>query len=136
MKFGIMNLFPADDGGGSGHRVLRETLEEIQLADELGFDSVWLAEHHFSEYGILGHPLQFGMAIAERTKNITIGTAVLVLSISRPASAGRGDRHPGRAERGPSRCWRRARFYQPREFAGFGSRSKNPGPATTRHSRS
>lgn len=118
MKFGIMNLFPADDGGGSGHRVLRETLEEIQLADELGFDSVWLAEHHFSEYGILGHPLQFGMAIAERTKNITIGTAVLVLPFHDPLRlaeeiATLDVLSQGRLAIGVGRG------YQPREFAGF-----------------
>lgn len=118
MKFGIMNLFPADDGGGSGHRVLRETLEEIQLADELGFDSVWLAEHHFSEYGILGHPLQFGMAIAERTKNITIGTAVLVLPFHDPLRlaeeiATLDVLSEGRLVVGVGRG------YQPREFAGF-----------------
>lgn len=83
MKFGIMNLFPVADGA-SDHAVLRDTLDEIQLADELGFDSVWLAEHHFSKYGILGSPLNFGMAVAERTKNITIGTAVLVIPLHDP----------------------------------------------------
>lgn len=83
MKFGIMNLFPVADGA-SDHDVLRDTLDEIQLADELGFDSVWLAEHHFSKYGILGSPLNFGMAVAERTKNITIGTAVLVIPLHDP----------------------------------------------------
>ncbi len=118
MKFGIMNLFPADDGGGSGGRVLRETLEEIQVADELGFDSVWLAEHHFSEYGILGHPLQLGMAIAERTKNITIGTAVLVLPFHDPVRlaeeiATLDVMSQGRLAVGVGRG------YQPSEFAGF-----------------
>ena len=55
MKFGIMNLFPADEG--NDHQIVRETLEEIQIADDLGYDSCWLAEHHFSRYGILGNPL-------------------------------------------------------------------------------
>lgn len=120
MKFGIMNLFPANDGGPgrSDHSVLRETLDEIQMADELGFDSVWLAEHHFSEYGILGHPLQFGMAIAERTKNITIGTAVLVLPFHDPLRlaeeiATLDVLSEGRLAIGVGRG------YQPREFAGF-----------------
>ena len=65
MKFGIMNLFPGMEKV-SDYEVFHNTLAEIQLADELGFDSVWLAEHHFSRYGILGSPLTFGMAIAAR----------------------------------------------------------------------
>ncbi|MDX6739439.1 LLM class flavin-dependent oxidoreductase [Actinocorallia sp. A-T 12471] len=118
MKFGIMNLFPVSDGA-SDQQVLRETLEEIQLADELGFDSVWLAEHHFSKYGILGSPLQFGMAVAERTKRITIGTAVLVLPFHDPLRlaedvAALDVMSGGRVVIGVGRG------YQPKEFAGFG----------------
>ena len=37
MKFGIMNLFPAE--GANDHKVLQDTLEEIQFADQLGFDT-------------------------------------------------------------------------------------------------
>ncbi|MFG2043486.1 LLM class flavin-dependent oxidoreductase [Dactylosporangium sp. NPDC048998] len=118
MKFGIMNLFPASDGT-SDHQVLRETLDEIQLADELGFDSVWLAEHHFSKYGILGGPVNFGMAVAERTKRITIGTAVVVLPLHNPLRlaediAALDVLSGGRVSIGVGRG------YQPSEFAGFG----------------
>ena len=117
MKFGVQNLFPAE--GDDDHRVLLETLEEIQIADELGFDSAWLAEHHFSRYGILGSPLLLGAAIAERTKRIRIGTAVVVLPFHNPLrlaedaatldilSGGRLDLGVGRG-------------YQPGEFKGFG----------------
>lgn len=119
MKFGIMNLFPASDGASSDNQVLRQTLDEIQFADELGFDSVWLAEHHFSKYGILGSPMNFGMAIAERTKNITIGTAVLVLPLHDPLRlaediAALDVLSGGRVSIGVGRG------YQPAEFAGFG----------------
>ena len=77
MKFGIMNLLPFAEGKSSAD-IFRETLEETAYAEELGFDSVWLAEHHFSRYGILGNPLVLGAAIAERTKRIRIGTAVVI----------------------------------------------------------
>lgn len=118
MKFGIMNLFPVSEGS-SDHQVLRDTLDEIQLADELGFDSVWLAEHHFSEYGILGSPLHFGMAIAERTQQITIGTAVLVIPLHDPLRlaediAALDVLSGGRVSIGVGRG------YQPKEFNGFG----------------
>ena len=117
MKFGIQNLFPAD--GPDEHSVLQETLEEIRLADELGFDSAWLAEHHFSRYGLLGNPLLLGAAVAESTRNIRIGTAVVVLPFHNPLrlaedaatldilSGGRLDLGIGRG-------------YQPGEFKGFG----------------
>jgi len=118
VKFGIMNLFPVADGA-SDHQVLRETLDEIQLADELGFDSIWLAEHHFSKYGILGSPVNFGMAVAERTRRITIGTAVLVLPLHHPLRlaediAALDVLSGGRVTIGVGRG------YQPAEFAGFG----------------
>lgn len=117
MKFGIMNLFPVSEGG-SDHQTLRDTLDEIQLADELGFDSVWLAEHHFSSYGILGSPLNFGMAVAERTKRITIGTAVLVIPLHDPIRLAEDIAtldvlSGGRVMIGVGRG------YNPREFAGF-----------------
>ncbi|MDI5941550.1 LLM class flavin-dependent oxidoreductase [Micromonospora sp. DH15] len=113
-----MNLFPVSDGT-SDHQVLRETLDEIQLADELGFDSIWLAEHHFSKYGILGSPVNFGMAVAERTRRITIGTAVLVLPLHHPLRlaediAALDVLSGGRVRIGVGRG------YQPAEFAGFG----------------
>src|SRR4051794_35449106 len=96
-----------------------EALEDIKLADELGYDSVWLAEHHFSRYGLLGNPLVFGAAIAQMTQNIRIGTAVAVLPFHNPLrlaedaatldilSGGRFDLGVGRG-------------YQPKEFNGFG----------------
>lgn len=118
MKFGIMNLFPLSEGGND-HQVYHDTLREIELADELGFDSVWLAEHHFSKYGILGNPLNFAMAVAARTKNITIGTAVLVLPLHDPLRlaediAALDVMSQGRVTIGVGRG------YQPSEFAGFG----------------
>ena len=82
MKFGVMNLFPAE--GADDAQVLHDTLEEIEIADQLGFDSCWLAEHHFSRYGILGNPLMLGAAIAQRTRTITIGTAVVVVPLHDP----------------------------------------------------
>jgi alkanesulfonate monooxygenase SsuD/methylene tetrahydromethanopterin reductase-like flavin-dependent oxidoreductase (luciferase family) len=127
VKFGVMNLFPAE--GASDHLVLRETLEEIRFADELGFDSAWLAEHHFSRYGILGNPLLVGAAIAEATERIRVGTAVVVLPFHDPIrlaedaatldviSNGRLDLGIGRG-------------YQPQEFAGFGI---DPAESKTRY---
>jgi natural product biosynthesis luciferase-like monooxygenase protein len=60
-------------------------IEQIVWADELGFATVWLTEHHFSPYGgTLPNPAVFGAAIAARTRRIRIGTAVTVLPLHNP----------------------------------------------------
>jgi alkanesulfonate monooxygenase SsuD/methylene tetrahydromethanopterin reductase-like flavin-dependent oxidoreductase (luciferase family) len=58
---------------------IREELEFCVKAESLGFDSVWLTEHHFSNYGLIPDPLQALSHIAARTTDIQLGTAVLVL---------------------------------------------------------
>ena len=117
MKFGVQNLFPAE--GEDDHRVLEEAIEDIKIADDLGFDSVWLTEHHFSRYGILGNPLVLGAAIAQMTTQITIGTAVVVVPFHNPLRLAEDAAtldiiSRGRLELGIGRG------YQPKEFAGFG----------------
>ena len=49
MKFGLFILpsWPEQEPSHQ-HRVFGEAIEQIQYAEELGFDSVWLAEHHFT----------------------------------------------------------------------------------------
>lgn len=56
-----------------------DTLDEIALADELGFDAIWLAEHHFTDDGWSPSPLTLAAAVATRTKQAKIGTFVLLL---------------------------------------------------------
>lgn len=66
-------------------RLLRETVETFRVAEELGFDSVWVAQHHFrSRVGTLPSPLPFLAAVAERTSRIRLGTAVVILPAEQP----------------------------------------------------
>jgi alkanesulfonate monooxygenase SsuD/methylene tetrahydromethanopterin reductase-like flavin-dependent oxidoreductase (luciferase family) len=119
VKFGVMNLFSVPRGAGTDQAIIHEHLEEVQLADELGFDTVWLAEHHFSHYGVAGSPLLMGAAVAERTQRITIGTAVLVLPFYNPLRLAEEIATLDVLSRGRVivGC---GRGYQPVEFAGFG----------------
>jgi alkanesulfonate monooxygenase SsuD/methylene tetrahydromethanopterin reductase-like flavin-dependent oxidoreductase (luciferase family) len=118
MQFGLMYLF-SEYGNVPQAQVFSEFLEEIELAEELGFDAIWLPEHHFSVYGILGDTLTLAAAISQRTKRIKIGTSVVLLPLQHPVriaeQAALVDMlSEGRLLLGLGRA------YQPKEFAGFG----------------
>lgn len=58
---------------------IQEEVENLVLAEELGFDSVWITEHHFSDYSMSNDPLQLLTYIAGRTKSIRLGTQVIIV---------------------------------------------------------
>src|ERR1044071_4072923 len=59
--------------------VVHEHLAIGDLAEPLGFDSLWALEHHFTGYAMSPQPLQLLSYFAGRTKRVTLGTAVIVL---------------------------------------------------------
>jgi probable F420-dependent oxidoreductase len=59
-------------------------LDLIEKIDELGFDSVWLSEHHFADDGYCPSPLAVAAAIAARTQRVRIGTNIIVLPLHHP----------------------------------------------------
>jgi len=65
-------------------RIFGEMMEQIEYAEELGFDSVWIAEHHSSRYGICPSLMPLVTHVAARTKRIRIGTGVSVLPFYNP----------------------------------------------------
>jgi alkanesulfonate monooxygenase SsuD/methylene tetrahydromethanopterin reductase-like flavin-dependent oxidoreductase (luciferase family) len=83
MKFGIFTIVPWHESKGQ-QQSLDESLEQIELADKLGIDEVWLGEHRFSRHGLLSGIWSFAGMVAGRTKNIRIGTAVIVLPLHNP----------------------------------------------------
>ena len=58
---------------------VQEEIENLVLAEELGFDSVWITEHHFSDYSMSNDPLQLLTYIAGRTKRIKLGTQCIIV---------------------------------------------------------
>ena len=55
----------------------RDVEAQAIVADRLGFDAVWLAEHHFTVYGRLPSPLTYLTWLGARTTRIGLGTAVV-----------------------------------------------------------
>lgn len=64
-------------GPGSGCEIL-DVLEHAVLAEELGFDSLWLSEHHFSPDGYTGALFPLLGALTARTNRLVLGTRVLL----------------------------------------------------------
>jgi alkanesulfonate monooxygenase SsuD/methylene tetrahydromethanopterin reductase-like flavin-dependent oxidoreductase (luciferase family) len=65
--------------------VLEQTTRLFIIADELGFDSVWVAQHHLAaECGHLPSPFVFLAAVAARTSRVRLGTAVITLPLEDP----------------------------------------------------
>ena len=118
MKFGTFHLFQKPPGW-TDEDVFRTELEQIEEAEALGFDAVWLAEHHFQWYGIATDLMVIAGWVAARTQRLRIGTAIVVLPFHNPIrlaeqaatvdlmSGGRLDFGVGRG-------------YQAAEYSGFG----------------
>lgn len=88
MKIGIFCIFDHWPEVKSVPQYFANFLEITQRAEELGFDSVWVSEHHFTRYGgILPRPQVLLAAMAERTKKIRIGTAVSLVPFDNPIRA-------------------------------------------------
>lgn len=83
MRFGNI-LFPSMWSLGRDHEVIHETVREARLTEELGFDAVWLAEHHFSGHCIYTDPVTFAAAIAAITQRVRIGFAVVQAPLHHP----------------------------------------------------
>ena len=62
----------------------RERLQQITDAENLGFDSVWLTEHHFCDDGYTPSPLVLAGVIGARTQRMRIGTNLMLLPLHDP----------------------------------------------------
>ena len=62
----------------------RDAIDQAVEAEQLGFDSVWVSEHHFVDDGYMPSVLPMCAAIAARTNRITVGTAVVLAPFYEP----------------------------------------------------
>jgi alkanesulfonate monooxygenase SsuD/methylene tetrahydromethanopterin reductase-like flavin-dependent oxidoreductase (luciferase family) len=118
MQIGLFHSIQWPEGSDQTERYA-QALAQACHADALGFDSVWLTEHHFSRHGIVSDSLTVLGHLAARTGHARLGTAVSVLPLHHPlrfaeAAATVDQLSGGRLDLGIGRG------YQPGEFRGFG----------------
>jgi alkanesulfonate monooxygenase SsuD/methylene tetrahydromethanopterin reductase-like flavin-dependent oxidoreductase (luciferase family) len=88
MKFGIFYelQLPRPWTADSEHRLYRDALDQLELADRLGYDYAWEVEHHFlEEYSHSSAPEVFLGAASQRTRNIRLGHGIIQLPTNHPA---------------------------------------------------
>jgi alkanesulfonate monooxygenase SsuD/methylene tetrahydromethanopterin reductase-like flavin-dependent oxidoreductase (luciferase family) len=82
MRFGIFyeHQLPRPWGADAEHKLLKDALDQVELADKLGIDYVWEVEHHFlEEYSHSSAPEVFLAAASQRTNRIRLGHGIVQL---------------------------------------------------------
>ncbi len=84
MEFGLFHEFQQAPGEGPA-LAFTQSFEQVDAAERMGLDAMWLAELHFvPERSVAASPLILAAAIAQRTTRMKIGTAVQVLPLCHP----------------------------------------------------
>jgi alkanesulfonate monooxygenase SsuD/methylene tetrahydromethanopterin reductase-like flavin-dependent oxidoreductase (luciferase family) len=85
MQFGLLYDFrnPAQ-WRMPNERLYAQTIEQMVFAEQLGFDAVWISEHHFLDDGYCPSLLTVAAHVAARTSRVRIGTSVLLLPFHDP----------------------------------------------------
>jgi alkanesulfonate monooxygenase SsuD/methylene tetrahydromethanopterin reductase-like flavin-dependent oxidoreductase (luciferase family) len=107
-------------------KLYADLLEDAALAESLGFDSVWLSEHHFWFDGYCPADIAAAGAILGRTRRIKVGTAVMLLPMHSVAKVA-GDAATISRLSGGRLSLGVALGYRDAEFDGFGIRRKDRG---------
>lgn len=121
MKFGVGDFSgQRPPGSEAGHDELyAELLEQAELIEQAGLDSMWMSEHHFADDGYMPSVIPIAAALLARTTRIAVATDRLAVSLHDPIRLAEDAialdlLSGGRFILGLSLCYRRE------EFAGFG----------------
>src|SRR5215469_8334118 len=83
LGFGVF-LAPHHPTGESPTLQLQRDLQLATLLDDLGYDELWVGEHHSGGWETIGHPEMFLAAAAQRTQRIKLATGVTSLPYHHP----------------------------------------------------
>jgi alkanesulfonate monooxygenase SsuD/methylene tetrahydromethanopterin reductase-like flavin-dependent oxidoreductase (luciferase family) len=83
MKFSSFHLFHQHPGW-SERDVFEYNIELVEFLEEMGFDGMWAAEHHFRDYGLCNNIPGLLSFMAARTSKLRLGTGIVVLPLHNP----------------------------------------------------
>jgi alkanesulfonate monooxygenase SsuD/methylene tetrahydromethanopterin reductase-like flavin-dependent oxidoreductase (luciferase family) len=83
MEFGLFFLMQRDEAW-TEQEVYDSGLEQMLAAEALGYSSVWIAEHHFNDYGLCPSPPVLAAFVAARTTTMRLGMGVSLLPLHHP----------------------------------------------------
>jgi alkanesulfonate monooxygenase SsuD/methylene tetrahydromethanopterin reductase-like flavin-dependent oxidoreductase (luciferase family) len=83
MDFGLFFLMQRDDEWDE-QAVYDSAMEQMLAAEPLGYHSVWIAEHHFNDYGLCPAPPVLASFVAARTTSLRLGMGVSLLPLHHP----------------------------------------------------
>ncbi|MFO0996306.1 MAG: LLM class flavin-dependent oxidoreductase [Alphaproteobacteria bacterium] len=84
MQFGLFSLMQQRERNKTPRQIYDEMIEQVQLAESIGFDIAWFAEHHFSNYCLVPSPVTMCTYMAAKTSRIKLGPAVIVAPLYEP----------------------------------------------------
>lgn len=128
MKFGLFLSFRnAPQWARPFPQVYQEAFEQAVFAEKLGYDAIWLTEHHFVEDGYSPSLFPIASAIAARTTRIKIGTFVLLVPFYHPVRLAEDSATVDIISNGRLMLGVSAGYRAP-EFAGYGIPWKDRAP--------
>ncbi len=84
MQVALFNLMSQNRADETPAEILRMTVEKVRLAEQMGFDATWFAEHHFTSHSVCPSPLLMAAHCAAVTTRLLLGPAVVVLPLHHP----------------------------------------------------
>jgi alkanesulfonate monooxygenase SsuD/methylene tetrahydromethanopterin reductase-like flavin-dependent oxidoreductase (luciferase family) len=83
-----LSIFSVQDHYPARPRTLPQLYEQViaqaELAEQLGYDTFFVAEHHFHEYGAVPNPAVMLSTLTQRTKRLRLGSAISILTFHNP----------------------------------------------------
>ncbi len=80
----LFNLMSQNRPGETPADILQMTAAKVRLAEQIGFDGAWFAEHHFTSHSVCPSPLTMAAHCAAITTTLCLGPAVVVLPLHHP----------------------------------------------------
>lgn len=84
MKFSVLQFFSWPRRRVPLTTIYERALQRIEMMDKTGYDVIWLAEHHFTDYSVCPSVHMMGLHVASRTKHLRIGTGVSLAAFYHP----------------------------------------------------